>query len=190
MRDHAFDFYDEGENNDIEWVESKILESKLDNASFQYRSQAKDSPIFLGCSAPAMNSTNHITDSNYSTRRVESSPSFKKTVVLNPEGIVTHTGSSRESPSPARDLPLIVTEHVEDSPKHNAEQTAAETGYKEESRDSGAESDVEMSVSETDMLVSSENDATDAGGVFERCSAVTAVPPPAVLDVTSNSARV
>ena len=97
------------------------------------------------------------------------------------ENVIVHPAPCTQMEKNAT-VPLIVTEHVEESPKQREELTGNEVLEKEESRDSGAESDGEMSVSETDMLVSNENDV--------RTSIVRYHAVPEVLDIQRLSDRI
>ena len=180
FRSLDFDLCDDGENNDIEWVESKILESRLTKT----RQQSRSKPTTL---------TNN-TDHEFAAETCSKQVTFKTTDDINTskdkmnsslalrskqdtENVIVHVGTRIQREKTAG-VPLIVTEHVEDFPKQDKTGNNVTTEIvlnKEETCDSGAESDVEMSVSETDMLVSSENDISTA---LVQCDVV-----PQVLDI-------
>ncbi len=178
-----FDFYD-GKNNDIDWVESKMLESKLDSG-FNSRRLKRDSYNLTNnnnsanqCSTQGNESK---TEQSALATQVDTSGTKAARSKSSGDGVVTHTGGGKQRTN-ATGVPLIVTEHVEEPLPPPAQETVI-TLHKEEYRDSGAESDVEMSVSETDMLVSSEqNDSTIPA---DPCPIL-----PQVFDINANSAAV
>ena len=184
FRSLEYDLSDEGENNDIEWVESKILESRLNKSRQQSRSMIKG----LNSSTDNYSSTETIpkqvtfkTPDDTSVLTAETTPGQSPRTNQCIENAIVHPDPRTQMETNAT-VPLIVTEYVEESPKQGEDRTGNEVLHKEESRDSGAESDGENSVSETDMLVSNENDIRTS---IERYYAM-----PEVLDIQRHSARV
>ena len=184
FRSLEYDLCDEGENNDIEWVESKILESRLNKSRQQSRSMIKG----LNGSSDNYSTAETIpkqvtfkTPNDTGILKDETRPGQSPRTTQGTENVIVHPAPRTQIEKNAT-VPLIVTEHVEESPKQGEEQTGSEVLQKEESRDSGAESDGEMSLSETDMLVSNENDMRTS---IVRCHAV-----PEILDIQRHSARI
>ncbi len=184
----------EGEN-DIEWVESKILESRLNR--FKMETQMRNKRIEKNSSAGTSDSS-----SAQSLKQVKFQSCEDFSMLGNQSKVTspaktdcssdlneTWVGSRQKEGNPkcetnmgniSQRVPLIVTDLISDVQNNMAicgegsqdglglhqnnmamcgqnSQDGLRLHQKDESRDSGAESDIEVSVSETDMLLSGDN---------------------------------
>ncbi len=186
----------EGENNDIEWVESKILESRLNRYKLETQMRNKEIEKRLGSGTSdgisartsdrtsGANSTKQVTFQTSQLQKDVSTFGAKSEVTIPTKTDCSvevkeacHVTGHKEGSCTCADdkekmsqrVPLIVTDLVSDSLNDMKGCRQSSRGallqQKEESRDSGAESDIEASASETDMLLSSDNLETDPKNV-------------------------